>query len=333
MIKKVLILGSNSFTAGYMINKLLSYDKISIIGLSRNNQYIKALSPYKNTILKKNKFKFYKIDINKDLDLAFSIITKFKPTHVINYAAQGEVRNSWKFPIDWYQTNIISNIKIIEFLKNNFSLKKYISVSTPEVYGSNLNAISENKSYFPTTPYAISKLSTDLHLHALFSMNKFPVVFTRSSNVYGPYQQLYRIIPKTIINLRLGKKIILHGGGKSKRSFIHASDVADFTYKAMTIGKSGDIYHCSSEDKPISIKKIVKLICNKLNKNYSSSVIDIDENFGQDQCYFLNSNKAKKILSWVPKYTLDSGINSTINWVDSNWTILKKKNHEYKHQK
>ncbi len=332
-MKKVLILGSNSFTAGYIINKLLSYDDISIVGLSRNDEYITALSPYKNINFKKNRFKFYKLDINQDIELIYKLINKFKPSHVINYAAQGEVRNSWKFPLDWYQTNIVSNIKIIEFLKDKSFLKKYISVSTPEVYGSNLKAITEKQLYFPTTPYAISKLTTDLHLHALFNMNKFPVVFTRSSNVYGPYQQLYRIIPKTIINLKLEKKITLHGGGKSKRSFIHASDVANFTFKAMKIGKPGEVYHCSPQDNPISIKNIVKIICDKMNKSYSSSVIDIDENFGQDQCYFLNSNKAKKILNWKPNFSLDSGIDSTITWVEKNWDILKKQNHEYLHQK
>ena len=70
-----------------------------------------------------------------------------------------------------------------------------------------------------------------------------------------------------------------------------------------------------------------------MNKSYSSSVIDIDENFGQDQCYFLNSNKAKKILNWKPNFSLDSGIDSTITWVEKNWDILKKQNHEYLHQK
>ena len=331
-MKKYLILGSNSVTASYFINLLLKKNTNSIIGLSRNKIYKKSFLPFaKNENLKN--FKFYQTDINKNSNKIFSIIDDFKPNYVINYAAQGEVRNSWKYPLDWYQTNIIANIRIIEYLKKNKYLKKYISISTPEVYGSNPNKISENQNYSPNTPYAISKLCADLHLNALYKKIEFPVIFTRTANIYGPYQQLYRIIPKTIINLKLDKKITLHGKGLAKRSFLHGYDAANFTLNAIKYGKIGEIYHCSTNETPINLISLVKRICKKMEKNFNKSVSLVDENFGQDHCYFLDNKKAINKLNWKPEFNLSSGIDHTIKWINENWNSIKKLNLEYNHQK
>lgn len=332
-MSKFLILGSNSVSAGYFIKLLLKNKKNKLICFSRNKQYHQTLTPYNKKFLSHLNFRFYKININKDYRKAFNIIDNFEPDFVINYAAQGEVRNSWIHPLDWYQTNIISTIRLIEFLKNKKYLKKYISVSTPEVYGSSDKKISENNYFNPSTPYAISKLSSDLHLKAINRQFKFPVVFTRSANIYGPHQQFYRIIPKTIINLNLGKKIVLHGNGLTQRSFIHASDAANFTLKVIKKGKLGQVYHCSTTEKPISIRDLVKIICKKMNKNFSDSVTMNSENFGQDKCYFLSNTKSKKILRWHPKFTLSDGIDGTIEWIKKDWSAIKKKEFDYIHQK
>jgi dTDP-glucose 4,6-dehydratase len=332
-MNKFLILGSNSVSAGYLIKLLLTNKNNKLIGFSRNKQYLQTLTPFNKNNKSSLNFQFHKIDIKKDYLKAFKIIDKFAPNYVINYAAQGEVRNSWNYPLDWYETNIISTIRIIEFLKNKKYIKKYISVSTPEVYGSSLKKITENGFFNPSTPYAISKLSSDLHLKAIYRQYKFPVVFTRSANIYGPHQQFYRIIPKTIINLNLGKKIILHGKGLTQRSFIHASDAANFTLNVIKKGKSGEVYHCSTNEKPISIKELVKIICIKMNKNFNESVTLNKDNFGQDQCYFLNSIKAKQKLNWYPKFKLSEGIDSTIEWIKKDWSTIKKQELNYIHQK
>ncbi len=332
MKKKFLILGSNSFSAGYLIKRLINNKNYDVICVSRSKKYIKELSPFQDQKIN-HLIKFYQIDINNNIAKLFNLINHFKPNYVLNYAAQGEVRNSWIYPLDWYHTNVLSTIKLIEFLKNKVFLKKYISISTPEVYGSSQKKISENAQYFPSTPYAISKLTSDLHLQALFKKNNFPVIFTRSSNVYGPYQQLYRIIPRSIINIKLNKKIILHGNGESQRSFIHSSDAADLTLKSCLHGKIGNIYHCSSNENPIKIKKLVNIICKKMNVEFEKSVKLINENFGQDQCYFLNNKKSKKELKWSSKIKLNDGIDSVINWINKDWDVIKNLNHDYNHKK
>ena len=105
-------------------------------------------------------------------------------------------------------------------------LERYVVSSTPEVYGSSDQLIDETAAFSPSTPYAASKLAGDIHLLNLYRQYEFPVVFTRAANVYGMHQQLYRIIPRTIIYLLSGRTIELHGRGEATRSFIHIRDVA-----------------------------------------------------------------------------------------------------------
>ena len=110
-------------------------------------------------------------------------------------------------------------------------LDQFIRISTPEVYGSTSKVISEDHPYSPSTPYAISQMATDTSLMAFHNNLGFPVAITRAANYYGPGQQLYRIVPKTILSILKGTKLNLHGGGKSVRAFIHAKDSADGVMK------------------------------------------------------------------------------------------------------
>jgi dTDP-glucose 4,6-dehydratase len=331
-MKKVLVLGSNSFTGSHFINYLLEHTDTEIIGISRSSEYNSILLPY---IYKKNKsdrFTFFQLDINKDFEKIKDIINKKKPDVVINYSAQGEVRNSWNWPEQWFETNCMSVVKLGNFLKDKPFLKKYVSISTPEVYGSTEKNIIENFNFYPSTPYAASKLSGDLFLFTLFKKQNFPVVMTRSANVYGIHQQLYRIIPRTIIYLKLGKKIQLHGDGKAVRSFIHVRDVADATWKIITKGNNGAVYHLSPEENEISIKELVKMICDMMDFDFETSVEMINENFGQDAMYSLNSEKIRKELSWQDKISLKEGIKEMITWIEDNFDEIKNMPLDYIHK-
>ena len=239
--KKYLVLGSNSFTGSNFINHILN-KKIQIIGISRSKEYPTCMLSYKTNKNFQN-FKFYRLDLNKDLKKIIDLIEHFKPNVILNFAAQGEVRNSWLYPEDWFKTNCNSVVNLTSKLIDKKYLKKYISISTPEVYGNTNKKIKENNFFNPSTPYAASKLAGDLHLITLHKKYNFPVSFSRSSNVYGPHQQLYRIIPRSIIFLKKNKIIDLHDRGKSKRSFIHVKDVCDALNKIITKGKNGKIYH------------------------------------------------------------------------------------------
>ncbi len=329
--KKIVVIGSNSFSGSNFINYSLS-KKDNIIGISRSNEYNKVFLPYKSN-KNLNKFKFYKLDINKNINKILDIIDNFKPEIIVNFSAQGEVRNSWNYPEQWYNTNCLSVVNLSNALVKRSFIKKYIAISTPEVYGSNKKKISESNSFYPSTPYAASKLAGDLHLITLFKKYNFPVIFTRSANVYGPFQQLYRIIPKTIISLKKNIKIKLHGKGKSKRSFIHIDDVISGVYKLITYGKNGEAYHISPTTRNISIYSLVKYICKIMDYDFNSSVKLVNENYGQDLAYILNSNKIRKIANWSDNISLENGIQDTIEWVNNNWQAIHIMSVDYQHKK
>ncbi len=331
-LEKILVLASNSFTGSHFIDYLLKDTKIQICGISRSSEYNPVFLPYLYKKEKPERFRFFQIDLNTQFAEFCKVCEEFAPDVVVNFAAQGEVRNSWKWPEQWYQTNCLGVVKVAEFLKDKKYLKKYIAASTPEVYGATGLNIKESYVCNPSTPYAASKLAGDLHLFTLFKRSKFPVVFTRAANLYGIHQQLYRIIPRTIIFLRLGKKIELHGRGLARRAFIHARDVADLTWRAITKGKTGEIFHVAPEGDLRSVAEVVHFICDQLGYDFDRSVQLIDENFGQDSLFSLDAAKARGELGWKPQVSFENGVTEMICWIDENWEFIKSQPLDYVHK-
>ena len=331
-MSRILVIASNSFTGAHFINHSLQ-EGHQLIGISRSEEYSSVMLPYLYEKDINQSFSFNKLNVNNNLEEILRICDDFEPEIIANFSAQGEVRTSWLYPLEWYETNTIAVVKLTEELRKRNYIKKYITASTPEVYGSTDEKISENHNYYPSTPYAASKLAGDLHLITLYKRYNFPVVFTRSANVYGIHQQLYRIIPRTIIYLKLQKKIQLHGGGNTNRSFIHIRDVARATLKVAEAGTDGDVYHISPEDEEISIRNLVKTICDLMGYDFESSVEIIDQNFGQDSRYSISSAKLKNELNWKTQETLLGGIEEIISWIDSNWSVISRMPLDYIHKK
>tara|TARA_Y100000816_G_scaffold287987_1_gene271698 strand:+ start:4367 stop:5362 length:996 start_codon:yes stop_codon:yes gene_type:complete len=331
MQKKFLIVGSNSFTGSHFVNYCLNNNH-KVIGISRSKEILDFYLPYKNNPKTKKNFFFYKLDLNKHLTKIVKVIKTTKPTHIVNFASQSMVAESWKTPIDWYKTNVISLVKLIENIKNFKFIKKYVHISTPEVYGNTKLNMSENTNYNPTTPYAISRACFDTHLMQICNNSGFPAVFTRAANVYGPGQQLYRIIPRSIYSCYTNKKLMLDGGGLSKRSFIYIDDVVNATYKISTMGKIGEIYHISTNEL-ISILAVVKKIFSICKSNFKKKVIVGPERKGKDKLYSLSSQKLYKQFNWKAKVKIENGIQKTLEWFLKNKTELIKQKVYYKHKK
>ena len=334
---RFLIIGSNSFSGSHCVSLLLKKGYF-VLGVSRSDQPKNIFLPYKwfsnqETINQRNiNFVFERIDINKDLSKLMFLIDEYKITHIINFSAQGMVAESWKKPLNWYQTNLMSQVAFHDQLRKKTKVKKYLHFTTPEVYGNTKNKwISESNNFNPTTPYAVSRAACDLHLESFRKAYNFPVVFTRAANVFGPGQQLYRIIPRTILSCLSGKKLELHGAGISERSFIYISDVARATIDISLKSEPGSTFHISTE-KAISIKELVEFICNILSVRFEDIVNFSEERLGKDQSYFLNSQKLRNQFSWKEEYTLKEGIESTIKWIKNNYAEIKDISWEYKHK-
>tara|TARA_Y100001958_G_C21143119_1_gene481268 strand:+ start:142 stop:1146 length:1005 start_codon:yes stop_codon:yes gene_type:complete len=327
---RYLVLGSNSFSGSNFIDHLLDKKHI-VTGVSRSKEINDVFLKYKKNKYK-SLFQFKKIDLNKDLKSLIKLIKKFRPSIIVNYIAQGMVAQSWDNPQDWYNTNIISQTLFYKKVLNFKFIKKIVHVSTPEVYGSTSNIAKESNFFNPSTPYAISRATMDTHLLKYFKNYKLPVIITRTSNIYGPGQQLYRLIPKAFMCIKKNKTFNLHGGGRSIRSFIYADDASWATYLVSQKGKIGETYHISDK-KFILIKNVVKKISSLEKVSFEKLCKINKERIGKDHSYKLDANKIKKKLNWRAKVNLDDGLSKTKQWVDNNFNVLKKYNLDYKHKK
>lgn len=327
--EKYLILGSNSFSGATFADRL-AVDGHDVIATSRSDEAHEALLPYKWQ-KRPGRVRFKRIDLNKDLDVLKSLLGAERPTHVVNFAAQSMVGESWQHPDHWMMTNVVSTVRLHELLRNYDGLQRYVHVTTPEVYGSTDGWIREDAPFNPSTPYAVSRAAGDMSLRSYFANYQFPVVFTRAANVYGPGQQLYRIVPRTIVAAMTGQKLRLDGGGKSVRVFIHMNDVSDATLKIARGGTLGDSYHISGYEL-VSIRTLVEIILKRLGKSFDDCVEIGPERPGKDTAYTLDSFKLRTELGWRDSVSLQQGIDDVIAWAERFRNDIPKLPIKYEHK-
>src|SRR5882762_10152566 len=224
MATRVAVLGSNSFAGASFIDAALTAGH-QVLGVNRSAEPSPMFLPYRKNPYAAS-YRFRQLDLNRDFEAICALLVDFSPHFVLDFAGQGMVAESWSRPEQWYETNIVAKVRLHDCLRQQPALQKYIRVSTPEVYGSTAHPVQEGQPYAPSTPYAVSHAAIDMSLTAFHRNYSFPVVLTRFANFFGPGQQLYRIVPRTVIYALLGQRLQLHGGGTSVRAFIHGGDVA-----------------------------------------------------------------------------------------------------------
>ncbi len=328
MAHKVVVIGSNSFSGATFVDYLLERGE-EVIGMSRSPEPSHAMLPYKwrDHVA----FRFLQLDLNRDLGAMMGVIHDFRPNYVVNFAAQSMVAESWHNPDHWFMTNVVSTVRLHEQLRHCEFLQMYVHVTTPEVYGSTSGSVDESAPFRPSTPYAVTRAAADMSLRTYYEAYGFPVVFTRAANVYGPGQQLYRIIPRTILFILLGKKLQLHGGGQSRRAFIYGQDVADATWRIATQGVPGETYHISTTE-IIAVCELVERICAKLGVPFDASVEIVEERLGKDAAYMLDSTKLRQTLGWRDRISLDRGLDECITWIQRHFDELRHQEFDYVHK-
>ncbi|MCU4674737.1 GDP-mannose 4,6-dehydratase [Catenovulum sp. 2E275] len=327
--KTVFVLGANSFAGGCFVAHMLQHG-YKVVGINRSDEKTPEFVPYKLANLGQY-YQFYPYDINVHYSEICQLIEQCSPQYIVDFAGQGMVAESWQNPHQWYQTNVVAKSKLINFLKDKHFLEKYVRVSTPEVYGSTEQLISESSNYNPSTPYAISHATIDMHLMAYHKQFDFPAILTRFSNFYGPTQQLYRIIPRTMIYAKLGKKLSLHGGGRAIRAFIYGDDAANGLRLTLEKGEIGQSYHFST-DEFVSIRDLVEQINQVQGVNFDEFVQISEDRLGKDLQYLMNDSKARTELSWQPQVNLRLGLLYTLDWIESHWDVIQTQPLNYIHK-
>ena len=331
MSERIAVIGSNSFSGASFVRHCLTQG-LEVLGASRSAEPADCFLPYRwLPAAQQRDFRFVQTDLNHDLETLMAALGAFRPAWVVNFAAQGMVAQSWQQPGHWYQTNVVGNVLFHDRLRQADWLRKYVHVGTPEVYGSTTGLIDENAAFNPSTPYAASRAACDLHLRTFLNQHRFPVTWTRAANVYGPGQQLYRIIPRTILSIKLGQKLQLHGGGLSVRSFIHIDDVAAATLAVARQAPAGQCYHLST-DRFVSIRELVEMICRMMGARLEEVAEITADRPGKDAAYQLDSTRARQQLGWSDTVTLEAGVQQTIAWVEAHFDEIRRQPADYIHK-
>jgi dTDP-glucose 4,6-dehydratase len=310
-MKNLLVTGGAGFIGSNFINYFLSkrndfflvnLDKLTYAG---NLENLSGVEKRKN-------YEFVRGDITNEELIQF-LFRKFQFTHIINFAAESHVDRSILGSEIFFQTNVIGTNTLLESSKK-FGVEKFIQISTDEVYGS-LGAqgyFTEETPLKPNSPYSASKAAADMMALSFYHTYGVPVVITRCSNNYGPYQFPEKLIPLMIINSINDQKLPVYGDGLNVRDWIYVDDHSSAIEIVLERGENGEVYNIGASSEKTNIE-IIKLILNYLDKP-EKLIQFIKDRPGHDRRYAIDSKKIQHKLGWKSAHIFEETISNTIDW-------------------
>ncbi|MDR1196101.1 MAG: dTDP-glucose 4,6-dehydratase [Endomicrobium sp.] len=321
---KLLVTGGAGFIGSnfirYILNKypqykVINYDKLTYAGNLDNLRDIE----------KDKRYKFVKGDIAD-----FKLVNKYikNVDAIINFAAETHVDRSILNADEFIKTAVNGTFSLLESARAN-NIKKFIHISTDEVYGSILKgSFTEESPLSPNSPYSAAKASSDMLARSYFVTYGLPVIITRCSNNYGPYQYPEKVIPLFVTNAIDNKELPLYGDGKNVRDWLYVLDHCRGIDVVLHKGKNGEVYNIGGGVEITNIeltKKVLKLMGKPL-----SLIKKVADRPGHDRRYSINCSKLEK-LGYKPAYTFEKALSETVKWYTENtkiWRKLKDKNYK-----
>jgi dTDP-glucose 4,6-dehydratase len=267
-----------------------------------------------------------------DSVLVSSLLKKYQPRAIINFAAESHVDRSIQGPAEFIQTNIVGTFNLLECareywnslegeVKENF---RFHHVSTDEVYGSLSSsdpAFKETNPYEPNSPYSASKAASDHLVRAWFHTYGFPVVTSNCSNNYGPYHFPEKLIPLVILNALNSKPLPVYGDGQQIRDWLYVGDHCSAIREVLANGRLGQTYNIGGWNEKANLE-VVKTICSILDelrprsdgRSYVDQISFVKDRPGHDRRYAIDASKIEQELGWRPAETFDTGIRKTVQW-------------------
>ncbi|MCQ2977274.1 MAG: dTDP-glucose 4,6-dehydratase [archaeon] len=323
---KILVTGGAGFIGSnfvkYMLDKYSDYEIINLDALTYCGN-LKNLTDIEDN----PNYSFVKGDI-RDSKLVDDIVSN-GVDYIVNFAAESHVDRSIKDPEIFIKSNILGTQVLLDAAKK-YNIKKYLQVSTDEVYGSlgEEGYFTEETPLQPNSPYSASKAGADLMVRAYSNTFDLPINITRCSNNYGPYQFPEKLIPLMISNALEDKELPIYGDGKNIRDWLHVYDHCSAIDLVLHKGRIGEVYNIGGHNEKQNIE-IVKLILEALDKD-ESLIKYVKDRLGHDKRYAIDSSKIVNELGWTPKYTFETGIVETIEWyLDNQDWISDVKSGEY----
>jgi len=317
--KTILVTGGCGFVGSHMVIHLVkNYPNFFILNLDKLDYCAstKLLSSVEN---EKN-YEFVKGDI-LDTSLVNFLLKKYRITAIIHFAAQTHVDNSFGNSLMFTTNNVLGVHTLLECSKQYGKLERFVHVSTDEVYGqsaySGQGAVESQTMLQPTNPYAASKAGAEHIVMSYYKSWKFPIIITRSNNIYGPHQYPEKVIPKWICRLDRGLKCPIHGDGSHARAFMYVDDVVAAYDLVLQKGTIGEIYNFQSavEITNLELSSRVAKACGKENaEEWREFVVDRAFN---DQRYHVDGSKLFE-LGWKENVSFEEGLKRTVDWYRKN---------------
>jgi len=316
----LLVTGGCGFIGSNFINYYFSKNKDKINNLINIDAmyYCAKESNILESISINKKYKLIKGNLC-NTELVSNILNEYNITHIIHFAAQSHVQNSFEDSIKFTQDNVIGTHVLLECSRKYGNIRKFIHVSTDEVYGESMNTIeeqhkTEHSILCPTNPYAATKAAAELIAQSYNHSYKMPIIITRGNNVYGPNQYPEKLIPRFIMLLKENKKVTIQGNGSTVRAFLHVTDTAKAFECILENGKIGEIYNIGCDEKmEYSVMEIAKILIKKIKntENYDEWIEYIEDRPFNDERYYISNQKIKN-LGWKINIDLMTGLNELI---------------------
>jgi len=327
MQRTILVTGAAGFIGANFVRmllarneqvKLIAFDKLTYAGNLANLQ----------DVLKDPRLVFVKGDIC-DSDHVAALYDQHGISQVVHFAAESHVDRSILSSGPFIQTNVVGTQVLLDVAKAK-GAQRFVQVSTDEVYGTLPEdkpevKFTEETPLAPNSPYSASKAAADCLVRSYFHTFHMPVLITRCSNNYGPYQFPEKLIPLFVTNLMESKKVPLYGDGLNVRDWLYVEDHCDAILAVLNKGTPGEVYNIGGNNE-LNNRTITETILREMGKDWDQNVQYVKDRPGHDRRYAIDASKIKRELGWEPKHRWAQAIRATIDWYktrESWWRAIK----------
>ncbi|MCA9082797.1 MAG: dTDP-glucose 4,6-dehydratase [Planctomycetaceae bacterium] len=330
-MKTILVTGGAGFIGSCFIRRAIQREDRRIINLDKLTY---AGNPDSLPDESNKHHRLIQGDIG-DAELVRSLLNEYRPTAIVNFAAESHVDRSIDGPMDFVQTNVVGTCRLLDEARHYFSSLpiedqrafRFLHVSTDEVYGSlgDTGLFTETTPYSPNSPYSASKAASDHFVNAWLHTYGLPTLITNCSNNYGPCQFPEKLIPLMIFNALEGKPLPVYGDGLNVRDWLYVEDHCAAIETVLKSGRIGECYNIGGNNERTNID-IVKTICRTVDRlcpdlphsPCESLITYVTDRPGHDRRYAIDASKIRNELGWQPQQAFDDGIELTVRWYLNN---------------
>lgn len=326
-MNSILVTGGAGFIGSCFVRDLIQDRDLKIVVLDKLTYAgnLDSLAP----VVRHENFVFREGGI-EDNQLVHSLLEEFKPSAIVNFAAESHVDRSIDGPETFVMTNVVGTFRLLEVARgywNNLDSAaqeafRFLHVSTDEVYGSlgPEGKFTEETKYAPNSPYSASKAASDHFVRAYHHTYGLPVLITNCSNNYGPNQFPEKLIPLMILNAIEGKPLPIYGDGMNVRDWLYVGDHCEAIDTVLQRGTPGEVYNIGGNSERTNLE-IVKKICSLVAEQVpdlphepESLITYVKDRPGHDRRYAIDASKIEQELGWTPKHNFESALAETVQW-------------------